>query len=201
MVRPGRDRLSGIVEVDEAYLGGERSGKPGRGALGKTLILVAVEASQGKTGRIRLKRIKDASAAILNAAIEDCVEPGSAVRTDGWSGYHQLAPKGFVHSVARPHAVTGKLVAQGQPGCVTSQKVAAGHSSGSGSALASRLLPRRIHLLVQPADLQVQRQAFLPPSPTGSCRSAAYRLQNQRRDGAKLTTICGSMRVVRCIAP
>ena len=108
MVRPGRDKLSGTVEVDEAYLGGERPGKPGRGALGKTLVLVAVEDNQGKTGRIRLKRVRDASAASLNKAVEECVEPGSAVRTDGWTGYYQLAHKGFVHSVARPHAATGK---------------------------------------------------------------------------------------------
>ena len=35
MIRPGRDRLGGTVEVDEVYVGGERPGKRGRGAAGK----------------------------------------------------------------------------------------------------------------------------------------------------------------------
>jgi hypothetical protein len=40
MVRPGRDSLSGMVEVDETYIGGEKPGKRGRGALGKSLVLL-----------------------------------------------------------------------------------------------------------------------------------------------------------------
>lgn len=43
MVRPDRDRLSGAVEVDETYIGGTKPEKRGRGAAGKTLLLVAVE--------------------------------------------------------------------------------------------------------------------------------------------------------------
>ena len=41
MVRPGRDRLAGTVEVDETFLGGPQPGKRGRGAAGKVLVLVA----------------------------------------------------------------------------------------------------------------------------------------------------------------
>jgi hypothetical protein len=44
MVRPGRDRLAGTVEVDEVYWGGEKPGRRGRGAAGKTLIWVAAQA-------------------------------------------------------------------------------------------------------------------------------------------------------------
>ena len=43
MVRTGRELLSGLVEVDEVFLGGVKPGKRGRGALGKILILIAVE--------------------------------------------------------------------------------------------------------------------------------------------------------------
>ena len=42
MVRPGRDRLSGTVEVDEIYIGGVKKGKRGRGADGKALVLYFV---------------------------------------------------------------------------------------------------------------------------------------------------------------
>lgn len=105
MVRPGRERLSGTVEVDETFIGGKRPGKRGRGAAGKTLVLIAVEDKDDRIGRIRLRRIPDASAESLIPAIEDSVEAGSVVRTDGWSGYGQLASKGYKHIVVRksPH--------------------------------------------------------------------------------------------------
>ena len=56
MVRPGRDRLRGDVEVDESFLGGPEPGIPGRGALGKVLFAAAVEVKvQGRGfGRARL---------------------------------------------------------------------------------------------------------------------------------------------------
>ena len=60
MVRPGRDRLSGTVQVDETYIGGPRPGKRGRGAGGKTLVAVAVEDKGGHVGRIRLPRVANA---------------------------------------------------------------------------------------------------------------------------------------------
>lgn len=111
MVRPGRERLSGIVEVDESYVGGERPGKRGRGAENKALVMVAVEdKSQGRKkgmGRIRLRRVKDASAQSLQGFIDSSVDPGSLVRTDGWDGYNQVAAKGFRHQVSRKTNVVG----------------------------------------------------------------------------------------------
>ena len=88
MVRPGRERLSGTVEVDESYFGGEKPGKRGRGAAGKALIMVMVEDKEAHIGRIRLRQVPDASSESLHMAIQESVEPGSRVRTDGWSGYH-----------------------------------------------------------------------------------------------------------------
>jgi transposase-like protein len=100
MVRPGRDRLSGTVEVDETLVGGTKPGKRGRGAEGKELVLVAVE-DKGKAGigRIRLKHIPDASGNTLKKAIAEMVEPGSTVRTDGWKGYNNL--EGYEHIVVK----------------------------------------------------------------------------------------------------
>lgn len=88
MVRPGRDRLSGLVEVDEIFVGGERHKFEGRSQQGKTLVLVAAE-DKGRrgVGRIRMRIIPDATASSLRAAVHAMVEPDSIVRTDGWTGY------------------------------------------------------------------------------------------------------------------
>ena len=107
MVRPGRDRLSGTVEVDEVYLGGERPGKRGRGAAGKVLVLIAAQADGGKIGRIRLARVADASASVLSCAVTAAVSPGSQVLTDGWNGYATLKAKGYRHEVVRDRAIVG----------------------------------------------------------------------------------------------
>ena len=108
MVRPGRDRLSGAVEVDEVYLGGERPGPRGRGAEGKALVLIAAQAEGARIGRIRLARIQNAAEAALTAAVELGIEPGSQVLTDGWRGYVGLEAKGYRHAVVRQTAIVGK---------------------------------------------------------------------------------------------
>jgi hypothetical protein len=69
MVRPGPERLSGTVEIDEAYIGGPRPGKRGRGAEGKCLVLVAVEDKGRALGRIHLRQVADASAKSLTPAV------------------------------------------------------------------------------------------------------------------------------------
>jgi len=107
MVRPGRDRLSGTVEVDETYIGGKKSGKRGRGAAGKALVLVAVEDQGNQIGRIRLRRVIDASANSLITAIKDSVETGSLVHTDGWISYEQLPSAGYKHAVIRKETDIG----------------------------------------------------------------------------------------------
>jgi transposase-like protein/ribosomal protein L37AE/L43A len=108
MVRPGRDRLSGIIEVDETYIGGEKPGKRGRGAAGKALVVVAAQENERHIGRIRLYRVTDASADSLTQAVQDAVEPGSMVRTDGWRGYRQLASLGYDHAVIRETSDVGE---------------------------------------------------------------------------------------------
>lgn len=96
MVRPGRDRLSGYVEVDETYVGGEEEGVRGRQTDKKAIVAIAVEVHDPKgLGRIRMRRIPDASAANLTPFVCDVVEPGSIVHTDGWKGYDRLAGSGY----------------------------------------------------------------------------------------------------------
>lgn len=110
MVRPGRDRLSGIVQADEIYIGGEKPGKRGRGAAGKALVVVMVELKEGKIGRIRLRRVPDASGPSLEGAVKEGVEPGSTVETDGWGGYEGLSGLGYRHEVMRKEAAVGENV-------------------------------------------------------------------------------------------
>lgn len=47
MVRQGKDRLSGNIEVDEVFVGGKKhDGKRGRGSSGKVLVLMAVQCKE-----------------------------------------------------------------------------------------------------------------------------------------------------------
>ena len=95
MVRPGRDRLDGVVEVDETYWGGEESGVIGRWTKDKALIAVAAQEDGAGIGRIRLRHIPDFTKASLHEFIAEAVEPGSTVRTDGLAAY--LGLDGYVH--------------------------------------------------------------------------------------------------------
>jgi transposase-like protein len=102
MVRPDRPPLAGRVEADETYIGGPRSGKPGRGAAGKALVAGAVEAGRGKArgrrlGRLRLAVVPDASAASLEGFLAAHVAKPATVATDGWRGYAGLAAEGYDH--------------------------------------------------------------------------------------------------------
>lgn len=99
MVRPGRDRLTGRVEVDETYIGGVHPGRRGRQLETKALVGVAVEVDQHRLGRIRLRRVPDASGPSLMAFVQDAVEPRSLVHTDGWMGYEPLRRHGYRHRI------------------------------------------------------------------------------------------------------
>jgi transposase-like protein len=96
MVRPGRDRLCGTVEVDETYWGAEEEGVVGRLTRDKALVIVAAQHDgQRKIGRIRMARIPDLTRPTLHGFIAQTVEPGSVVRTDGLAAYREL--KGYRH--------------------------------------------------------------------------------------------------------
>ena len=99
MVRPGRDRLSGTVEVDETYLGAREKGVRGRQTQKKALIAVAAEEVGAGIGRIRMRRIPDASADSLQAFVEGAVTPGSVLHTDGLLSYDRLEKHGYEHQI------------------------------------------------------------------------------------------------------
>jgi transposase-like protein/ribosomal protein L37AE/L43A len=96
-IRSDREKLSGTIEVDEFYLGGQRSGKRGRGAEHKYPVAVAVEKKGKKLGRLRLQVIEDCSESQLSPFIHANVEPGSKVLTDGWKGYNFFEDQKYEH--------------------------------------------------------------------------------------------------------
>jgi transposase-like protein len=99
LVRPGRDRLAGTVEVDETFIGGPEPGLRGGRARGKkVLAAIAVEVGAPRgLGRCRMGTLADASAASLHPFIADNVEPGATVITDAWQGYRGVDKLGYIH--------------------------------------------------------------------------------------------------------
>ena len=94
---PQRKNLSGHIEVDEFYLGGERSGKRGRGAEHKCKVAVAIERKGRKFGRVRMQVIENCSANELTPFAINNINSGSCITTDGWKGYSGLGKAGYVH--------------------------------------------------------------------------------------------------------
>jgi len=99
MVRADRTPLSDTVEVDETFIGGSFPGKSGRGAEGKTLVVVAVELQGKQNERIRLAVIPNAASEILDGFVKENISEGSTVITDGWSGYNNISNLGYKHKV------------------------------------------------------------------------------------------------------
>jgi len=105
MVRPGREVLTGRVEVDETFIGGEKPGVRGRGALGKILVVIAVELYEPRGyGRARMSVISNAEAKTLRQFMISTIEPGSTVVSDGRSAYPKACRDWFVHE---PRPVSG----------------------------------------------------------------------------------------------
>lgn len=99
LVRPGRERLAGSVEVDETYIGGEEPGLRGGRARGKKVLVgVAVEIKEPRgIGRCRMAPLVDGSAASLHGFVTNNVDVGSRVITDAWQGYSGLTRRGYIH--------------------------------------------------------------------------------------------------------
>lgn len=108
MVRPGRDLLTGDVEVDESFLGGTKPGKRGRGAAGKVLVAIAVERTTRGFGRARIEVIANAQAPTLRDFLLRNVEPGSVIITDGLKSYPGAVGTDYTHEPSN-------VAASGQP--------------------------------------------------------------------------------------
>jgi transposase-like protein len=100
MVRPGREQLSGEIEVDETIVGGKRRAKNGRYPgryLDKAIVVIAVEVRDKGIGRIRMRQVPEPSQKDLLPFVKNVAAPGSKILTDGCWGYHGLEKMGFGH--------------------------------------------------------------------------------------------------------
>lgn len=106
MIRPGRERLHGVVEVDESIVGRSapkslRDTKKKQRLAEKhkalrSIVMIAVEIKEPKGfGRIRLRRVSDQSVESVLPFVLESIEPGSVVRTDGSAAYRELEQYGY----------------------------------------------------------------------------------------------------------
>src|SRR5208337_4659992 len=179
MVRPGRERLDGVVEVDETYWGGEETGAIGRRTEIKAMIIVAAQEDGKGIGRIRLRSIPNLTKATLHGFIAQAITPGSTVRTDG------LPPD------AAPSSGGGAFASASSPRDLSTEAMVARYSSGRDRTGSSERLPRRVHLSIQPPHFYLSGQAVLSSGPTGRAGWAG-----PLRDPGQTTTCCAWWRQV-----
>ena len=122
MVRSSREKLTGIVEVDEEYIGGTlEGGKRGRGSENKQLVAVAVQLDKiagdnpnrsslrdYRLSKIRAKCIPNASKVELHAFIKENVAEGSTLIRDDWSGYYGIDDEGYHSEITKASKATSE---------------------------------------------------------------------------------------------
>lgn len=89
--------LMGHIEIDEAYIGGRRPGKRGRGAAGKTIVIGMKE----RGGRMVAQTAPNTKLDTLRQQALWFIEKGSTVSTDEFVSYRLLAEEGYQHGTVR----------------------------------------------------------------------------------------------------
>lgn len=183
MVRPDRDKLKGTVEVDETYLSISDREQPisstGRKSrTNKVQVIIAVEMLEPKGfGRIRLRRIDSDNTDNVLGFVQEMIEPGSVVCTDGLASYRKLKDLGYLHN---------KIVMLGSD--------VPAHVSMAGVHRVAALIKRWIlgthHGSVQPAQLDAYLDEFVfrfNRRSSGSRGMLFYRLLQQAMVTAPVT--------------
>jgi transposase-like protein len=93
----GFEMLKGHVELDEAYVGGHRPGKRGRGAAGKTIVMGLKE----RGGKLTTAVIPDVKKETLRGVVLENVEKGTVVSTDELYSYGLLTGDGYAHGAVK----------------------------------------------------------------------------------------------------
>lgn len=98
MEREQTKMLSGFIEIDDAYLGGERPGKVGRGAANKTPFIAAVQTtSEGQPEEIKLQIVDGFRSKTIKTWAEQALQPGSTVISDGLPCFNAVTDAGCIH--------------------------------------------------------------------------------------------------------
>ena len=90
-------KLKGDVQIDDAYLGGERPGKRGRGAANKTPFVIAVETREGKPVYTQLRRVSCFTSQEIKTYAAANIQPGTHVTTDGLACFAAVTGAGMTH--------------------------------------------------------------------------------------------------------
>lgn len=83
-------KLRKLIEFDDAYIGGKKTGKRGRGADGKKPILVAVETRNEKAGFMAVEAVGTISKETVREFLKNHLEPGQTVRTDAFPALNSV---------------------------------------------------------------------------------------------------------------
>lgn len=174
LVRPGRDRLTGTVEVDETYIGGEEPGLRGGRAKGKkALVGIAIEVGEPRGyGRARMAILADGSGTSLHAFVTEHVEPGTRVVTDGWQGYRGIDKLGYVHEPRSQRAARsrgedpGELLPAVHRVASLAKRWLLGTHQGSGEAAHLQSYLDTLRLPLQSTAISQQGLGLLPRTRT-----------------------------------
>jgi hypothetical protein len=97
--RNGAKLLNGVVRMDDAYIGGERPGKRGRGAAGKTPFVAAVAVTgDGKPDKILMRRVAGFRKVAIQKLACKALAPDAHVISDGLSCFAAVAKAGCTHT-------------------------------------------------------------------------------------------------------
>jgi transposase-like protein len=100
--RNASKKLQGRVQMDDAYIGGQRPGRPGRGAAGKTPFVAAVATTDdGKPDQIILRRVKTFSNFAIGKLASTALVSGIVVVSDGLRCFTAVTQAGCTHEVIK----------------------------------------------------------------------------------------------------
>ncbi len=95
--RDSEYKLSGFIEMDDAFFGGAAKGRRGRGAANKTPVLVMVESKDERAGFIAMKTMKSMQRLQVEATVLGHIAPAQNIRTDGHRSFARLSTLGHRH--------------------------------------------------------------------------------------------------------
>lgn len=96
-VRNATYQLDGEVQIDDAYLGGSRPGKPGRGAAGKMPFLIAIQTRNGKPIYAHMRPVSAFTSDQIRDYAAAHIAPGSVITSDAFNSFLGIARAGHAH--------------------------------------------------------------------------------------------------------